>query len=86
MITIILYGGGALLLVAILLSLPLVKHVASPFVDASIAALGLLLKHVGSYFVWISKAVVVAHLTLLKHLIYPKKHFDITHGVEKSSK
>lgn len=83
MSTIILYGGGITLLIAILLSLPLVKHIAKPFLDALVSGFGLMFKHTGSYVVWATKSIIGAHFTVLSHLLHGKKYFDPTVDIKR---
>jgi len=82
MSTILLWGMGFALCFALLLSLPLVKHIAKPILDETIKLLGLMFAHTSSYVIWIFKSVFNAHTTVLLHLLRPKKHFDPTDEID----
>lgn len=82
MSTILLWLGGIALTFALLLSLPLVKHITKPILDESVKLLGLLFAHTSSYVVWMFKSVFNAHVTVVAHLLRSKKHFDPTDEID----
>lgn len=83
MSTILLWGLGGAIGLAIMLSLPLVKHIAKPFMDEIVKLFALLFAHAGSYVVWMFKGIFSAHITLVLHLLRSKKYFDPTDGLDE---
>lgn len=82
MSTILLWGAGIAISLALLLSLPLVKHIFKPVFDETVKFIGLIFAHAGSYVIWIMKSIFNAHVTVLRHLMFRKKHFDPTDGLD----
>lgn len=83
MSTLFLYGGGVIIAIALLLTLPIVKHIANPLFDAFLTVMGFVFLHIGSYMLWMFKSIFNAHVILLSHLILPRKHFNPTEGLDE---
>lgn len=84
--TIAFIAAGVLLGLVILSKIPGLEHLVRPIIDIVFSLLRVLVENAYSWFIWISKRLLSAHVELFRNLVLPPEDLDPSQAVRNKEK
>lgn len=83
--TILFVSSGVVLVLVILAKIPGLEHTVKPLIDLLFTGIKLVLENAVSWFIWLFKLLLDAHLSLVTNLIFSDRTLDPSVAIKEKA-